>query len=128
MDIKGKMSPSSFIPFCDFGGNMSVMGKKIDQFEIPVCDKFKPKILNDRLCFQVDVNEFTDQIDKQKAMKKGLIFFMDYNEDRMITERGNDIQAALTNDLYDVQKKVDRKEDALIYIETIGKTNEINYK
>ena len=33
----GRMSPSAFIPFCELGGNMSLMGIKIDQFDVPVC-------------------------------------------------------------------------------------------
>ena len=31
-----QMSPSAFIPFCDFGGNMSAMGVMIDKFKRPV--------------------------------------------------------------------------------------------
>ena len=45
-----KISPSAFIPFCDFGGNMSAMGVEIDQFEVPICNSFQAKILNDQLC------------------------------------------------------------------------------
>ena len=38
-----KISPSAFIPFCDFGGSMSAMGVKIDQFDVPVCNSFQAK-------------------------------------------------------------------------------------
>ena len=41
----GKMSKSAFLPFCDFGGNLSVVGVKIEQFEIPVCNIFEAKVL-----------------------------------------------------------------------------------
>ena len=37
-------SPSAFIPFCDFGGDMSAMGTKVDQFDVPVCNSFQGKI------------------------------------------------------------------------------------
>ena len=36
--------PSSFIPFCEFGGNMSAMGTKIDLMDVPVCSSFKENI------------------------------------------------------------------------------------
>merc|ERR1712155_53286 len=55
-----QMSPSAFIPFCDFGGNMSAMGVKIDQFDHRVCNSFKAKILYDQLCYEVDLNTFSD--------------------------------------------------------------------
>ena len=51
------------IPFCEFGGNMSVMGVKIDQFDVPVCNSFRPKILRDQLCYTVDPNEYKHKID-----------------------------------------------------------------
>ena len=53
-----QMSPSAFIPFCDFGGNMLQMGVKIDQFDVPVCNSFQARILNDQLCYEVDLNSF----------------------------------------------------------------------
>ena len=45
MDQNGTMMPSSFIPFCEYGGNMSVVGMHLDGFDLPICDKFRPKIL-----------------------------------------------------------------------------------
>ena len=53
----GILSPTALIPFCEFGGNMSVMGVKIDQFDVPVCKSFRPKIIQDQLCYTVDPNE-----------------------------------------------------------------------
>ena len=37
------------------------MGKKIDKFSLPVCNSFKAKILNDQLCYELDVNEVIDR-------------------------------------------------------------------
>ena len=51
------------MPFCEFGGNMSVMGVKIEQFDVPVCNSFKAKIIRDQLCFQFDPNRYKDRID-----------------------------------------------------------------
>ena len=57
-----KTSPSSFIPFCEFGGDMSTVGVKIDQFDVPVCNAFRDKIVNDQLCYEVDLKRFSDNI------------------------------------------------------------------
>ena len=82
-------------------GNMLVMGKKIDQFELPVCNKFKRMIANGQLCYTLDVNEFMDQIEIEKAMKTGLIFVMDYNDESMITAREVNGNKGLSFNFYD---------------------------
>ena len=52
-----KTSPSSFIPFCEFGGNMSTVGENIDLFDVPICNSFQAKNLNDQLCYEVDLRK-----------------------------------------------------------------------
>ena len=65
-DERGNRSKTALIPFCEFGGNMSVMGVKIDEFDVPVCNSFRPKVLMDQLCYEVDPNEYRNSIiDKQ---------------------------------------------------------------
>ena len=80
-DQDGRLSPTSLIPFCEFSGNMSVMGAKIDEFDSPVCDIFRPKIIRDQLCYTVDPN---DKIDKKGELS--LTLFIHYNEDRQMEE------------------------------------------
>ena len=41
---QGRLSPSAFIPFCAFGGEMDRMGEKIPQFSFPVCSAFTQHI------------------------------------------------------------------------------------
>ena len=45
---------------------MSVMGTTIPQFELPVCNKFKPYVLDGRLCYLVDVDKIENQDDPEK--------------------------------------------------------------
>ena len=75
------------IPFCEFGGNMSVMGVKIDQFDDPVCNSFRPKIVKDQLCYTVDPNEYKHKIDLQGDLSLSL--FIHYNEDRQMEDVDN---------------------------------------
>ena len=79
-DENGNLSQSAFIPFCGFGGDFTIMGDKIDQFDIPVCNSFRSKILQNQLCYEVDLNKYK----KDLNLKGGLSFtlFIDYNEDR----------------------------------------------
>ena len=80
-----KISPTAFLPFCEFGGNMSAVGVTIDQFDIPVCNSFEGKIINDQLCYEVDLNRFRDKDNVDIEYKSGFAFILDYNEDRQVT-------------------------------------------
>ena len=33
------LSPTAFIPFCLFGGDMKVVGIKSEKFDVPVCNR-----------------------------------------------------------------------------------------
>ena len=100
---------------------MSVMGVKIDQFELPVCNKFKQKIVRGRRCFQVDVNEFKDQVDDEKVVENGLMLVLDYNEDKMMRDNVHEVGTSLSNDLSELHRKHDDEHEAMIYIETLGR-------
>ena len=104
---------------------MTVMGEKIDLFNVPVCNMFTPKILEGQLCYEVNVNEVKDKVDAKEAIKHGLIFILDYNQDKMITDNNAEVNDPLENDLHPQHKLILRKVDetlaAKIYIETIGR-------
>ena len=53
----GSTSPTALIPFCKFGGDMSIMGVKMEEVDVPVCNSFRPKIVLDQLCYTVDPNK-----------------------------------------------------------------------
>ena len=91
----GYLSPSSFIPFCDFGGNRQEMGIKIKQFYSPICNSFHVKILNYNLCYEVDPNRFIDSQDPW-AMSKGLTLFIDTNLERQYP-RGKSTKGMLSS-------------------------------
>ena len=117
----GKLSPSAFISFCEFGGNMSVMGVKIDQFDVPVCNSFKATILNDQLCYEVDPNMYLNinWREAEEQIKLGLSFAVDLNEDRQITvsnfvDLGNFEQKTFTS------SSENKGRDFWIHLGTIG--------
>ena len=112
------ISPSAFIPFCDFGGNMSAMGVMIDQFDVPVCNGFQAKILNDQLCYEADLNKFSDNNNIKKELELGLNFLMDYNEDRQVTFDQNISETKLG--LAKSVASSDQNQHAFVYLDTIG--------
>ena len=122
VDDTGNLSLSSFIPFCSLAGNMSVMGQAIPHFSIPVCNKFKSTILREQLCYQVDLNEFVDQVEKKKLMTEGFVFLMDYNEDRQALDYQGESHLDQGKSLGNFQDEDSSTNKAMIYINTIGKT------
>ena len=86
---------TALIPFCEFGGDMSVMGVTMDDFDVPVCNSFRPKIVKDQLCYTVDPNEYKHKIDKKGELSLSL--FIHYNEDRQM-EDGDQKKPKITID------------------------------
>ena len=114
-----QISQSAFIPFCDFGGNISSVGVKIDQFDVHICNSFQAKVLNDQLCYEVDLNRFSNPNNKERELKLGFNFIMDYNEDRQVTQSSSMIENELGLASSIVESS--NKQHATIYINTIGK-------
>ena len=57
------------------------MGIKIDQFSVPVCNSFRPKIIQDQLCYEVDPNEYKKLLNNDE-IELGLTLYINYNEER----------------------------------------------
>ena len=81
-----ELSPSAFIPFCEFGYNMSLMGINIEEFDIPVCNCFKEKVLYDQLCYEVDLEKFRDSTNLEDQLRIGFTLILDYNTDRDLSQ------------------------------------------
>ena len=119
VDDQNLFSPSAFIPFCSLGDDMEIIGKLVPNFTIPVCNKFKPTVLDGQRCYQLDVNESINKVDR-KLMSHGLTFLMDYNEDRMGMTNDNPKEVVKKKDLVAMHDSGDRQNEAMIYIETLG--------
>ena len=99
---------------------MSIMGKRIKKFDVPVCNSFKAKILNDQLCYEVDLNRFSAKKDNiENELKLGFHFLMDYNEDRQVTFDYNSMKKELG--LAKSFSASDQNRHAFVYLDTIGK-------
>ena len=98
---------------------MSSVGVKIDQFDVPVCKSFEARILNDQLCYEVDLKKFSDENSILKELKLGLSFLLDYNEDRQVTldREVDSLEFGLTNSY----GESDQNQQAIVYLDTIGK-------
>ena len=117
-----KLSPSSFIPFCEFGSDASIMGKRIDQFDFPVCDSFEEIIFEGQLCYQVSIEKIkTRKRLNQEDLKIGLTLLLDYNFDKTLrgskTEKFKTTKNTTRGIVYFTET-----EEALVHIGTISKS------
>ena len=108
-DKNGFLSPTAFIPFCSFGGDMKKMGATNEQYDVPVCNSFKSKIRNNQLCYQVDLVDYKDTNNIENQLKEGLVLVVDYNEERQMPQ----LMA---------HKKAEKENSVKIHLETISKS------
>ena len=81
---------------------MPAMGVHIRESHLPICNKFTTEILNDQLCYTVDLDKYKNEEYFQEQLNLGLVFLMDYNEDRQVTlneSQGNINVANLVNNI-----------------------------
>ena len=90
----------------------------MEGFKIPICNSFQDKIFKDQLCYEVDLNRFSNKDNIHSELKLGFNFIMDYNEDRQIMF---DI-VSKTKELGIASSIVNSnmEKHALIYLNTIG--------
>ena len=81
VDQKAHSLPTALIPFCEFHGKFR--GVNIESFDVPVCNIFKDRILNDQLCYEVDLNIFRKK--ESVSPKFTFALYIDYNEDRAMS-------------------------------------------
>ena len=96
------------------------MGVKIDEFDNPVCSSFKAKILNNALCYEVDLENYKIHDKLEKQLKLGLVFFMDYNEDKQLIMDESVEGAEGDVSRGEIIDGSNEDENAFIYLDTIG--------
>ena len=122
LNAKGNLSPSALIPFCDFGGSLSGLGRKIPEFDFPVCDGFKAVLLKGRTCYEIDLSLIQSDMDmNEELFKIGLTLLLDYNEDRWISADNNTVVSEeVKGNLGKAILDFEELDKAYIHIDTIS--------
>ena len=87
---------------------------------MPICNSFQSTILNDQICYEVDLDRYANKDNIDKNLKLGLSFMMDYNEDRQVTFQeniDNEKDFSMTSSIVEM----DQNQQAFIYLNTVGK-------
>ena len=113
-------SPSAFIPFCSFGGDMTALGHQTDHFDHPTCSSFNETILDGNLCYEIDLSRFEDKITAEKSKKIGLSLLIDNNEEYDTSKIifGED-PAKHHHDFTESFVRLEETEKIMIHIQTI---------
>ena len=115
MNENGNLSPSSFIPFCYFGEEF--IGARVQEFNTPVCNIFKPRIYLDQLCYKTNLQDLKDSHKIGKQLEKGLPLVLDYNEERQSYNIMKHNESQMVTALYPDNN------DASIFLDTISLLN-----
>ena len=110
------MNPSAFIPYCAIGGNMSMIGKQVENFTYPVCTHFEPTILYGQRCYRLNLD--TVEYTVRQGQEGGVSFIMDYNEERNLRFSEDNIEKSNTL-VGGAEVASDKSRKAMIYIETL---------
>ena len=85
----GLLSPSAFIPFCELAGDASLLGRRVAGFDVPVCDKFEPTVVEGQICYRLETDRYFKQLRREgggDGKEEGLTLLLDYNEERSIQQ------------------------------------------
>ena len=78
--ITDKAIHSSFIPLCFYGEQQA--GKVTGQFQDPVCDIFREKVVGGQVCYETDLNRYRKRNQNwEDLLQKGFIIIVDTNEE-----------------------------------------------
>ena len=122
MGEDGALSPSAFIPFCEFGAEKSVMGQQIAEFDVPVCNKFRSVTMKGgQVCYQVDVSDFEDSVETDSGLRTGLTLWLDYNQEKQVTSGGSNQSVTSQTNFADKYLTEETGDKALIYVGTLGR-------
>ena len=78
----GMSLPSSFIPFCGFANDMMDTGMFHGNFTFPVCSAFKPSLLFNQLCYELDISRLKQSVNNREY--GGFFVLLDLNTERDI--------------------------------------------
>ena len=120
VNSRGELIPAALIPFCAYNGDMNITGQYIPRLDIPICNKFKPTILDGQLCYAIDMKDVL----KEKASKPGRGFGLVLAIEQKVTttEQSSSNFAALLQ-----QGHLDTKMDIREFSSSIHLNNLVKY-
>ena len=125
LDDDENLSPSAFIPFCSFQGSPDLLSRDYGNFSLPVCSSFKKKILDGKLCYQIDVNTLVNETTAAGLQRGGLALLVDANAEYDLNTFRKAPEEDIFDDFTEEFFEAEESEKIMIHIETISKISSI---
>ena len=123
--ISEERTNSALIPFCSLGDDADPVGKMFDNFQTPVCNLFKEKIVAGQVCYEADINQFKNGVNWEDIITKGFGFLVDTNNEydlKKSSRKSPDPETTKkTKKSYNFYKKSDTEDTFRILLKTISK-------
>ena len=113
---------SAFIPFCSFGNEVDLFGKRLKGFEVPVCSLFREKTVGGQICYEANINQFKNKGNWEETLSKGINLIIDTNDEydvKKIMEKlptGNKDMG-----FFEIYKPTEEGNSILVMLQTISK-------
>ena len=118
MDTYGNMTPAALIPFCAYNSNMNITGKYITELSFPVCDKFRPTILDGQLCYTLNMDLVAPDTKTRPGKQHGIMIFIDSDNGRLENNLNLNIKSP-EKGLIRLGMEQEDENSARIYISTL---------
>ena len=112
---------SAFIPFCSFGTKLS--RPALNNFQGQFCSLFREKIVDGRVCYEADLNQFKNKNNWDKTLQAGLRLIIDTNAEydvKNILEKKS-TKNAENLDSFDPFQNNEKESSFTILLKTISK-------
>ena len=123
LDIQGRPTdlPAAFIPFCAYGGNLSVLSGPLGDMKSHVCNKFKPYFMDGQLCYNLNLSSTvsTKEMKTEPGKHNAIFFAVDFKPVQLFGN--NEIRNENLNYLY---SKSSIGEQLNIHINTLSRISD----
>ena len=86
-DKEGNLPPSALVPFCSYQGTF--LGHEMHEIgNITVCDKFQPIVIENHLCYSLDMSKL-DKKPSKSGKSRGLFLLVDSNPYQLNTPKND---------------------------------------
>ena len=105
---------------------MDLIRKKLSHLPVPVCSIFRKKIFSGQVCYEADLNQFKNKIDWKTALKKGISFIVDTNDEYDVKNlfQRQASQRLENNLVFNVFKETGHDNKFAVMLKTISKISE----
>ena len=99
---------------------MEVVGTETKLFSLPVCNAFEKTILDGRLCYQIDVDRFVENIttSAENLRKVGLSLLVDVNAEYDISKIFRETEETIFKDITEEFVRLEESDNFMIHLDT----------